>query len=371
MTGRPTALFEPDVPQSALAALEDARAGAVIVVDLTLGRIAAANGAGLSILGLGTASSPTERFLDAATPALVSLRDAAASGSPPTRDLLVFWLPDGPRRLEASIEIVTAHDAVFAVVTHATHDAIEAEPPPPAAPNDGANAKEIAPLAVLSHELRTPLNAVLACADIMKHERFGPLGDARYLRYATDIHAAAQHILQLIERVLAADPVPDGSFGVMTFAEIDVAAELRSLVSQLAPMAERAGLTLALDAPPGLPHIVVDVTSLRQMILNLATNALKFTPHGGRIAIAADAAQDGTLAVTVTDTSAGLSPHEIEHLTSGPFDLRPASPKRSGLGIPIVRALASANGAEFALESAPGMGTSARIIFGKARVVPV
>ncbi len=426
MTRRRPVLFDPDVPRSARAALDTQDGGAVLVVDIARGRIAAANAAGLALIGLAATDAGAGHLdramhldsatrLDAATPALATLREAEAAGASEIRSPLVFWPSGGALRLEAHIAIVRADGKAFGVVTadpDAAAEALqvtarappaddgatlqeiarriragpmaEAAPPPPAqASNDVGRAAEpegapiasgeapAAPIAVLAHEVRTPLNAILASADIMKDERFGPLGDPRYVRYAADIHAGAQHILHLVERLLdptTAPAAPEAVSPDMNFVALDIGSELTALVSQLAPLAEPAELALALDVPPHLPRVIADATSLRQMVLNLATNALKFTPRGGRVTIGAAHASDGTLAIVVTDTGPGLSADDLARLKDAPL---PVSPRAGGLGLPIVRALAEANGAELVLDSAPDQGTTARIVFGRARVVPV
>ena len=420
MTRRRPVLFDPDVPGSARAALDTQDGAAALVVDIAQGRIAGANEAGLALMGLvlmglGAADAGAGR-LDAATPALATLREAEAAGASEAHCPLVFWPPAGALRLEAHVAIVRADGKAFGVITvapDAAADALQAPGCPPLT-DDGAKLHEIArriregpmadaarrtaphplarasngvghaaepqdavsvsdrasppPTAVLSHELRTPLNAILASADIMKDERFGPLGDPRYVRYAADIHAGAQHILHLIERLLDPAAAPDAVSSLMNFVALDIGNELDALVSQLAPLAEHAGLTLDLDVPPRLPRVIADATSLRQMVLNLATNALKFTPAGGRVTIGAAHESDGTLAVVVADTGSGLSDDDIARLKDASL---PAPPRIGGLGLPLVRSLAEANGAELVLDSAPGQGTTARVVFGRARVVPV
>lgn len=427
MTRRRPVLFDPDVPRSARAALDTQDGGAVLVVDIARGRIAAANAAGLALIGLAATDAGAGHLdaaatrLDAATPALATLREAEAAGASEIRSPLVFWPSGGALRLEAHIAIVRADGKAFGVVTadpDAAAEALQATarapladdgatlqeiarriragpmaeaaprtalPPPARASNDVGRAAEpegapiasgeapAAPIAVLAHEVRTPLNAILASADIMKDERFGPLGDPRYVRYAADIHAGAQHILHLVERLLdptTAPAAPEAVSPDMNFVALDIGSELTALVSQLAPLAEPAelALALALDVPPHLPRVIADATSLRQMVLNLATNALKFTPRGGRVTIGAAHASDGTLAIVVTDTGPGLSADDLARLKDAPL---PVPPRAGGLGLPIVRALAEANGAELVLDSAPDQGTTARIVFGRARVVPV
>jgi two-component system cell cycle sensor histidine kinase PleC len=230
--------------------------------------------------------------------------------------------------------------------------------------------------ASLAHELRTPVSAIAVAAEIMKDERFGPLGSARYVGYAADIHGNAQHMLRLIDRMLAEGAEPDDAQHAFNFAELDVAELLQTAVSQLAPLAERAGIALKLELASRLPHVIADATSLRQILFNLVTNALKFTERGGQVTVSARYGGDGPLVIAVSDTGPGMTKTEAERL------LAPARTQRSsgrakasgvglGLGLPLVKALAKKNGADLSIDSAPGKGTTASIMFAKDRVVPV
>jgi len=227
--------------------------------------------------------------------------------------------------------------------------------------------------AALAHELKTPLSAVAAAAEIMKDERFGPLGSSRYVDYATDILSSALHMLTIIDRMLA----EGGTHHDLNFVEIDLGAVLTAAVSELMPLAERAGIGLSLELEPSLPHVVADATSLRQMVFNLVTNAIKFTNRGGEVTVAVRYSIDGPLAVSVADTGHGMTRADIDRL----LDTRLASALHKqngqngshglGLGLPLVKALATANGAELVIDSAPGLGTTASVVFKKERVIPV
>lgn len=433
-------LFAEDLPAPVLAELEGG-AHAAWLVDVERGRFAAANREGAALLGLAPvrampgpdAGTP---LLDAAMPALARLRALAAEADAGAQDKagapepLVFWTPGGAVRLLARVRLVRSGGRTLAVVaseagTRPGRPAAERGPPPPApfTGDDAAKLKEIArriregrtalaerrraeraarlpvpprrdepppgdapaaPPALragLAHELKTPLSAIAAAAEIMKEQRFGPLGTPRYVGYAADIHASAEHVLGVIDRMLAeagsagggAVPGPAAASG-LDFAEIDAGGVLESVLSQVTPLAERAGITLALDLAPGLPHLVADLTSLRQIVFNLLTNALKFTAAGGKVTVAARYSLDGPLCIAVSDTGSGMSRREIARLL-GPPAPTPRTERTGrtglGLGVPLVRALAAANGAELLIESEPGKGTSATVVFARDRVIPV
>ncbi|MDX2290041.1 MAG: HAMP domain-containing sensor histidine kinase [Hyphomicrobiaceae bacterium] len=223
----------------------------------------------------------------------------------------------------------------------------------------------------LAHELKTPISAIVAAAEIMRDERFGPLGDQRYRTYAADIHESARLMLGVIDRMMenrALDPAQ----WPLDFAEIDVVALIAATVSTLLPLAERAGVTVTLDQDPRLPHLIADATSLKQILVNLLSNALKFTPRDGMITVKSRYSEDGPMTIEIADTGCGMSEAVIDAALRGerpPGSMRPG--QGLGLGLPLVKALAGANGARIEIRSEPGAGTRVHVIFGKDRLLPV
>lgn len=419
MTPARVLTFAPDVPAAALALLA-ANGPAAWLIDVAGGRIPAANTAGSALLGLDCFVS--QPLLDASMPALARLRDLARSVERDDKapERLVFWGRNGVVRLRCRVQILAAWPQGLALVIaladgDLTRSAGPDEPAWSFAGGDAARLKEIArriregqmtrlqtahpprelgsskpsdelatasqpsvPFSIrssLAHELKTPVGAIAAAAEIMKDERFGPLGNARYVGYARDIHGSAQHVLGLIDRMLAEGrAAPEALLPELDIVEIDVGALLEASVSQLVPLAERAGLMLTLELVPRLPHVIADATSLRQIVFNLVTNALKFTERGGRITVAAHYDDDGPFSIVVSDTGPGMDAADVERLLAPGGAARrddAASSEGLGLGLPLVRALAAANGAKLSIESEPGKGTSASVVFGKGRVVPV
>jgi two-component system cell cycle sensor histidine kinase PleC len=366
MNRRPLVLFGEDLPAAVVALFDASGPAATWLIDVASGRVVAANEKGAGLLDLRGTSPP---MFDASMPALMRLRTAATQdlGHPTTNpEPLVFWTRTGAVRVFCRFQLLRTGPRTLAIVT-----ASEAQPSDPSGP-------EISPMlhAQLAHELKTPLSAIAAASEIMKEERFGPLGSARYRGYASDIFGSAQHMLGVIERMLAdgSDREPPIIVGTLAFAEIDAGEVLRSSVSQMMPLAERAGISLSLDLSTRLPHIVADVTSLRQIVFNLLTNAIKFTRRGGSVTAAARYEVDGPFTLTITDTGPGMTQHEIERVSlAAPA---PRAEKRRagaglGFGLPLVHTLAQANGADLILESTPGRGTSASVVFRKERVIPV
>ena len=227
-------------------------------------------------------------------------------------------------------------------------------------------------LARLGHEVRTPLGAAIAYAEVLKEEHFGPLGNARYREYARTIYDSARHALGVIDGMLAGDrggtDLPD-----LAFRDLDPAGVIENCLAVARPLAERAGLDLVADLGPGTPRVIADEVSLKQMLLNLLTNAIKFARPGDRVTLGAVHGADGSLRIEVADTGPGMEP------TAFPWPDGAAAPEPPpqrpdgglGIGLPLTRALAEANGAALIVDSTPGHGTRVTIAFGKDRVVPV
>lgn len=228
-------------------------------------------------------------------------------------------------------------------------------------------------LARLAHELKTPLSAIVAAAEIMRDERLGPVGDPRYQGYAADIFDSAHHALGVINAMLGAAPAADDGGETLTFAEIDLNAIAGRLASSVRALTEAAGLTISHCLEPGLPHVIADPVTVRQMLLNLVTNAMRATPAGGHIEISTAYEIAGSVHLSVADTGHGLTPVDIARLLDPgrEADFTPGAAGGLGLGFPLILRLARLNGAEVAIDSAPRTGTTVRISFAAGRVVPV
>jgi signal transduction histidine kinase len=215
-------------------------------------------------------------------------------------------------------------------------------------------------LARLAHEVRTPLSAAIAYAEVLKDEHFGPLPNRRYREYARTIYDSACHALSVVDGMLASDA---GGRGLpeLAFRDLDPAGVIDNCLAVARPLAERAGLDLAAQFGPGIPRIIADEVSLKQMLLNLITNAIKFARPGDRVTLGTVYGTDGSLRIEVTDTGPGME----APLPEGRPDAG------LGIGLPLTRALAEANGATLIVDSGPGRGTRVAIAFGKDRVVPV
>ncbi|MFO1056140.1 MAG: ATP-binding protein [Dongiaceae bacterium] len=218
-------------------------------------------------------------------------------------------------------------------------------------------------LANTSHELRTPLNAVLGFSEIMRGEMLGPLGHPRYREFAADIHESGLHLLAVINDLLDLSRIEAGRLELQeeTLAIPELLASVQRLVRQ---RADQAQLTLDVVPADGLPAIRADRRALRQILLNLLSNAIKFTPAGGHVALEAVREADGGISFLVRDTGIGIAAADIPKAME-PFGQVDSSLARkyqgAGLGLPISQALVEQHGGRLGLESAPGIGTTARV----------
>ncbi len=227
----------------------------------------------------------------------------------------------------------------------------------------------------MAHELKTPISAIVSAAEVMKDERLGAIGDPRYLRYAQDIHGSARHALAVIERMLGQRESQPGTYE-LSFTNLDINALAAGLLSGLESMADEAGLALSGELAPRVPLVVADATSVRQIILNAITNALKFTPRGGTVRVVTEMTADGHLAVSVIDSGPGMSADEIARVMA---DGRAAAsqPQQArtggglGIGLPLARMLATANGAILAITTPETGGTRVTLAFPASRLIPI
>jgi signal transduction histidine kinase len=210
-------------------------------------------------------------------------------------------------------------------------------------------------------------------SEIMRDERLGPLGSSRYRAYASDIYESAAHANAVLAAFLDPAGIGRPTGAPLEFVELDLVVLVASHVSALVPVAERAGVALSGQLTEGLPRVIADRRSVRQMLNNLISNALKYTPPGGGVVVTVNYAAGGPVTIEVADTGDGISPAELDQIRSGGAG-SDALRRRSGgtgIGLPLVRALAAAGGAAFDIDSRLGRGTTVTIAFPHDRVVPV
>jgi signal transduction histidine kinase len=375
----------------------DADAAPVIVVDSNLAEIVAANTAGARAIGLfAYASFPIA--LDAATPALARLREFATLGNANGKSIekLTFWSNGRLKPVQCTVSrqgndrsgvfvlrIVDENAAAsLPVAALARADANDRSAHDQTAPavsaadqSEAAAATETRPqltaasifdpdhLAKLAHELKTPLTAIAAAAEVMRDERLGAMGNARYLSYAADIHENATHALDVITALLS-ESAKSGTAPPRLIA-LDLNAVVERTVSSVQALAQSRNLTLTFKAEKSRPHVVANPTSLRQILLNLLTNAIKFTPPEGDVEVETGYRPDGRVFLAVRDTGCGMrgGAAAVAETPDAPEPVQPWL-SGSGIGLPLVQRLVREMSAEFEIDSVAEQGTVALIIFG-------
>jgi signal transduction histidine kinase len=236
-----------------------------------------------------------------------------------------------------------------------------------------ANRAKSAFLAAMSHELRTPLNAIIGFSEIMLHELFGALGSPHYHEYARHIQSSGRHLLDLINNVLDMSKLEAGRF-TLDEGWVTVADALESCRALAALPADRGGVVLTVSCPPDLPRLYADERALRQILLNLLANAVKFTPPDGRVEVEAAVRQEegqDAFVITVRDTGIGIAADALVTIAQ-PFQQADSSIARrfggTGLGLSISSNLIELHGGSLRIESVVGSGTTVTLRFPAARI---
>ena len=227
-------------------------------------------------------------------------------------------------------------------------------------------------LANMSHELRTPLNAIMGFAQILR-DRWNDPEHAKVAEYSGDILLSAQHLYGLISEILDYSKIDSGTVQLVE-GPIDVGALCKHCVHMISERANRAGLKLKLELAENLPALQADERRITQVLLNLATNAVKFTPAGGAVTIGAGVEPSGNLVMSVADTGIGIGEKDLERVFE-PFVQvnRSAHPQQegAGLGLSICKNLIELHQGRIEVSSKPQRGTTVRVILPAARLMPV
>ncbi|MFM9938308.1 MAG: sensor histidine kinase [Hyphomicrobiaceae bacterium] len=236
---------------------------------------------------------------------------------------------------------------------------------------EAANVAKSRFLATMSHELRTPLNAILGFSEVMKDEVMGPMHNRNYREYAGNIHSSGKHLLHLINEILDLSRIEAGHYELHEepVRLSDVAEDCYRLLKL---RAESKGLEIVLEFEERLPQIWVDERAMRQICLNLLSNALKFTPKGGRITVRVATSPDGGQLLSVKDTGPGIPKEEIPKVLQafGQGSLAHQTAEGgTGLGLPIVQNLVELHEGQFHLLSELRKGTEAIIMLPPKRVL--
>ena len=236
---------------------------------------------------------------------------------------------------------------------------------------EAANRAKSAFLTTMSHELRTPLNAIIGFSEMMVREVLGTLANEQYRTYVADIHKSGTHLLQIINDILDLSKAEDGKLE-LDEEIFDLRDTIRSVRQLIGARIGDGGLSDSVELPAGLPLLRADERKTRQVLVNLVSNAVKFTPPGGHIEIASRFDPETGVILSVSDTGIGIAPRDLTRVLE-PFEQVDASLSRSrqgtGLGLPLVKAIMELHGGTFALNSELGAGTQASVIFPPQRAV--
>jgi len=239
---------------------------------------------------------------------------------------------------------------------------------------EAANQAKSEFLANMSHELRTPLNAINGFSEIMAGEMFGPVGDVRYKGYAADILKSGQHLLSLINDILDMAKIEAGKM-TLHYEKVSLKEVCEDALRLMRGKAQEAGLTLVLDAPD-LHDIDADQRGMKQVMLNLISNAVKFTPEGGSITVSVRTLEQARQQVSVVDTGIGIAAEDLARLAR-PFEQvegqHSKTTQGTGLGLALTKSLIEMHHGVMTMESEPGAGTTVRFdvpVFRPAEAIP-
>ena len=226
-------------------------------------------------------------------------------------------------------------------------------------------------LAAMSHELRTPLNAIIGFSETIQQQLAGPIGSPQYLEYAGYIHSSGAHLLHLVNQILDLSKVEAGK----TELEEEIVAPddcIEEAVGMLATWAAERSITVDHRRQRHGARILADASKLRQILLNLLSNALKFTPEGGYIVTGSERTPDGGMAFYVEDNGCGIAKTDLKTVLSPFGQVRSGSTsphEGTGLGLPLCKGYAELHGGAISIDSTPGRGTRVTITMPTARVI--
>ncbi|WP_419914851.1 PAS domain S-box protein [Hoeflea sp.] len=226
-------------------------------------------------------------------------------------------------------------------------------------------------LARVSHEIRTPLNAIIGFAELMAEERFGPIGSPRYVEYANDIRRSGKHVLDIVNDLLDISKIEAGE-QELEFGAVSLNDALLETISILQPQANSQRVIVRTSLSSKLPEVVADKRSIKQIAINILSNAIRFTPAGGQIVVSTTYEPSGNVSLRIRDTGVGMTRFQLEQAMKPFKQVAGFNRQRgegTGLGLPLAKAMAEANRAQFAMNSQPGQGTLVEIIFPSQRVL--
>ena len=236
-----------------------------------------------------------------------------------------------------------------------------------------ANRAKSAFLANMSHELRTPLNAIMGFSEVMKEQHLGPMNNPRYLSYAGDILASGRYLLGIINDILDLSKIEAGKMTVENAEEFPLCQALQGSLAICTALGEKFGVKIESRLPPDTVRLLAVERMIRQIMINLVGNAIKFTPGGGSVVVSGQSKPCGGYAVIVQDSGIGMTEQEIVKALT-PFgqieNKMTATHNGTGLGLPLAKAMLELHGGELEITSAPGSGTRIVLHLPASRINP-
>lgn len=226
-------------------------------------------------------------------------------------------------------------------------------------------------LANMSHELRTPLNAIIGFSDIIRNQRFGEIGNPRYSEYAKDINDSGHHLLGIINDILDLAKIEAGHTSVQEQVEFEIGPAISSAVRMVSTLAERRRVGLAVLPCPEPVRLTGVERMIRQVLINVISNAVKFTEEGGSVTVVTERRSGGSFRISVMDTGIGMSSEEVK-VALTPFgqtdNMLTRKHEGTGLGLPLAKAMMELHDGRLLVKSKPGRGTTIVLVFPAARV---
>jgi signal transduction histidine kinase len=222
-------------------------------------------------------------------------------------------------------------------------------------------------LARISHEVRTPLNAIIGFAEVMIAERFGALGNERYVEYMKDIRSSGEHVIAIINDLLELSRIETGKLD-LTFASQNLNDLVESCVAVMQPQANRERIIIRSSLAHALPPVVADAHALRQITLNLIGSSIHLANAGGQVIVSTALSDLGEVVLRVRDTGPGLNDNEVAAALE-PFRTLPPSEQSSEsspVSLSLTKALVEANRAQFAIKTGARSGTLIEVVFSHA-----
>ena len=230
---------------------------------------------------------------------------------------------------------------------------------------ESANRAKTDFLANMSHELRTPLNGILGFADILRQQMFGPVGAPRYVDYSHENYKAGSHLLEVINDILDMAKVEANELNLQE-GNVDLGDVVQSCQRLTEERAKEGNVTLRADIAHDLPLIHADRRMVTQILLNLVSNAIKFTPDSGTVTVTVALDEVGACAIRVADTGIGIEPEHLALIMKPFYQVETVMQRKyegTGLGLPLVKAMAEIQGATLSIDSHVGSGTTATVLF--------